>query len=69
MKATREEYDAISRLLSEHVNGDDDIRGYDPDLAAPAPELAWWKAFIAGLVITAAVYGLGWVLGGWRAGR
>ena len=67
MKATREEYDAISRLLSEHVNGDDDIRGYD--LEDVETRVTPWHAIALGVVIVAALYGLGWWLGALGAGR
>src|SRR5688572_31676168 len=48
MKASRDEYAAIHRMLSEQPY-EDDVRGYTPDDVSP-PTVRWWHYGLAALM-------------------
>jgi hypothetical protein len=62
MKVSREDYDAIQRLFTEH---DEDVRGYDPEVYQPMRELhlTLGRALVLGTLIAFWLYWLGGLLG------
>jgi hypothetical protein len=56
MKVSREDYDAIQRLFTEH---DEDVRGYDPELFGrqAAKALSVWRWVFVGALLVMAIWG------------